>query len=78
MPKKVGKLKLYMGPRQVGGPDDLLRGIVGFIDGVKRKLDIAVQELDNREIADANRQKRCAQYAPSEIDRIIKDFGIKI
>ncbi len=33
MPKKVGKLKLHMGPRQVGGPDDLLRGIVGFIDG---------------------------------------------
>ncbi|MFB3066303.1 MAG: phospholipase D-like domain-containing protein [Planctomycetota bacterium] len=53
MPKKVGKLKLHMGPRQVGGPDDLLRAIVGFIDGAKRKLDIAVQELDNREIADA-------------------------
>ena len=53
MPKKKGNVELYMGPKQVGGPDDLCSAIVGFIDGAKRKLDIAVQELDCRRISDA-------------------------
>jgi len=42
-----------MGPREVGGPDDLQEAIVKFIDGAKKKLDIAVQELDCEEIAKA-------------------------
>jgi len=50
---KVGKIELYMGPRECGGPDDLKQAIVGFIDGAAKRLEIAVQELDCREIAEA-------------------------
>ncbi len=53
MPQTIGNVELYMGPRQVGGPDDLRQAIVGFIDGAKKRLDIAVQELDSRDIAHA-------------------------
>lgn len=53
MPVKVGNIEIHMGPRQVGAPDDLLRPIVDFIDGAKRRLDVAVQELDSKEIAKA-------------------------
>lgn len=53
MPKKKGNVELYMGPKETGGPDDLCGAIVGFIDGTKKKLDIAVQELDCRRISDA-------------------------
>lgn len=60
MPKKTGNVELYMGPKEVGGPDDLCDTIVGFIDGAKKKLDIAVQELDCRRITNAiiNARKR--------------------
>lgn len=51
MPMVVGNVELYMGPREVGGPDDLRKAIVEFIKGAKKKLDIAVQELDCEEIA---------------------------
>ncbi len=53
MPERVGNIELYMGPQQVGGPDDLRQAVVDFIDGARRRLDIAVQELDSREIAEA-------------------------
>jgi len=42
-----------MGPKEVGGKDDLCGTIVKFIDGAKKKLDIAVQELDCKRITDA-------------------------
>ena len=51
MPMVVGNVELYMGPREVGGPDDLRKAIVEFIKSAKKKLDIAVQELDCEEIA---------------------------
>ena len=51
MPVKVGKVEMYMGPSNVGGPDDLENAIVDFINGAQKKLDIAVQELDNWKIA---------------------------
>jgi len=44
---------MYMGPNQVGGPDDLQTAIIDFIDGASKTLDIAVQELDNWDIARA-------------------------
>ena len=50
---KIGNVELYMGPKEVGGKDDLCETIVKFIDGAKKKLDIAVQELDCQRIADA-------------------------
>ncbi len=53
MPAKVGKIELHMGPTEVGGPDDLPGAIVKFINGAQKYLDIAVQELDCKEIADA-------------------------
>ena len=53
MPKKIGNLEIYMGPSQVGSPDDLLKPIVDFIDGAQKRLNIAVQEIDNKEIAEA-------------------------
>jgi phosphatidylserine/phosphatidylglycerophosphate/cardiolipin synthase-like enzyme len=42
-----------MGPQQVAAPDDLEKAIVDFIDGASKSLDIAVQELDNWNIARA-------------------------
>ena len=53
MPEIVGDVELYMGPREVGGPDDLRTAIVDFINGAKKRLDIAVQELDSLDIAEA-------------------------
>jgi phosphatidylserine/phosphatidylglycerophosphate/cardiolipin synthase-like enzyme len=47
-------IELHMGPGgDVGGPDDLKDAIVNFIDGATTQLDIAVQELDSKDIADA-------------------------
>jgi phosphatidylserine/phosphatidylglycerophosphate/cardiolipin synthase-like enzyme len=53
MAEKIGNIELYMGPNQLGAKDDLLRAIVGFIDGAQERLFIAVQELDSRPIAEA-------------------------
>jgi phosphatidylserine/phosphatidylglycerophosphate/cardiolipin synthase-like enzyme len=53
MPQKIGNIELYMGPHQLGGPDNLLDTIVEFIDGAQKRLFIAVQELDSRPITEA-------------------------
>jgi len=53
MPKRVGNIELYMGPSQIGAPDDLETPIVNFINNAKKKIDIAVQELDADPIARA-------------------------
>jgi phosphatidylserine/phosphatidylglycerophosphate/cardiolipin synthase-like enzyme len=53
MPQKVGDVELYMGPTEVGGPDDLKKAVLDFINGARRRLDIAVQELDSTDIAKA-------------------------
>ena len=53
MPKKIGNIEVYMGPSEVGSPDNLLNPIIDFIDGAKKTLNIAVQEIDNKEIAEA-------------------------
>ena len=53
MPKTIGNISLYMGPQELGGPDDLQQTIVNFIDRAEKRLYIAVQELDNRAIAEA-------------------------
>ncbi len=53
MSSKVGDIELYMGPQEVGRPDDLRKVIVDFIDGATKRLDIAVQELESMEIAQA-------------------------
>ena len=48
-----GKIEVFLGPTELGGPDDLESVIVDFIRGARKSLDIAVQELDNPKIAQA-------------------------
>lgn len=48
-----GKIEAYVGPQELGAADNLEQRIVEFIDGAEHRLDIAVQELDSREIAKA-------------------------
>ena len=71
MPIKVGKVELYMGPQGAGAPDDLRDVIVKFIDGAKRRLDIAVQELEDEVIAEAiirARQRKARVWIVMEAD----------
>jgi phosphatidylserine/phosphatidylglycerophosphate/cardiolipin synthase-like enzyme len=53
MPKIIGNIEVYMGPTQLGAPDNLQNVIVKFIDAAQTSLLIAVQELDSRPIANA-------------------------
>ncbi|MFV0472873.1 MAG: phospholipase D-like domain-containing protein [Pikeienuella sp.] len=55
MPIKVGeRIALHLGPDSVAaGLDDLEAAIIGFIDGARKRLDIAVQELESRPILEA-------------------------
>jgi phosphatidylserine/phosphatidylglycerophosphate/cardiolipin synthase-like enzyme len=48
-----GKIQAYIGPPELGAADDLEQVIVDFIAGAKTRLDIAIQELDSRPIAQA-------------------------
>ncbi len=53
MAEKIGNIELYMGPYQLNSQDNLLETIVKFIDGAKKQLFIAIQELDSEVIAKA-------------------------
>lgn len=53
MPLIEGNIELYMGPSSLGAPDDLGAAVVGFIDGAREALMIAVQELEARPVAEA-------------------------
>jgi phosphatidylserine/phosphatidylglycerophosphate/cardiolipin synthase-like enzyme len=48
-----GKIQAYLGPTELGAPDDLESVIIDFLNGAKKSLDIAVQEIDNPKIAQA-------------------------
>lgn len=48
-----GKIEAYVGPPGLGGADALEAVIGDFIAGARRKLDIAIQELDSDAIARA-------------------------
>ena len=56
MPIDVGNgaILMFNGPVQLGGPnpppDDIEAAIVGFIDGARESLDVAVQELEDEAI----------------------------
>ena len=62
MPFTEGNIILHLGPTEQGAPDSLITPIIEFINKAKRrqKLMIAVQEVDNRSIAEAiiNARKR--------------------
>lgn len=51
-----GKIQVFFGPRAYGAPDDLEKIIIDFIDEAEESLEIAVQELDNPNIAAAIEQ----------------------
>lgn len=71
MPEKVGRIEFHVGPRETGGPDDLRHAIVSFIDGARSKLEIAVQELEDRPIAEAiirARRRKVAVWVVLEAD----------
>ena len=53
MPMIVGNVEFYAGPHDVGGPDDLEKVVVDFIDGAVKRLEIAVQELESLPIGEA-------------------------
>lgn len=53
MSEIVGSVEFHCGPHDVGAPDNLERVIVDFIDGAHKRLEIAVQELESRPIAEA-------------------------
>ena len=55
MPIKVGDIEMHLGPKEQGGADSLIDPIIAFIKRAKRRqnLMIAVQEIDNRQIAEA-------------------------
>ncbi len=53
MPLSIGPVDLFMGPSAVGAPDDLRAAIVGFIEGAQRRLRVAVQEIEDREVTEA-------------------------
>lgn len=48
-----GKVEGYVGPQELGASDNLEEVIVSFIDGAKKTLHIAVQEVDSLPIAQA-------------------------
>ncbi len=48
-----GKIEAFAGPYELGASDNLETVIIDFIDGAKRTLFIAVQELDSEPIAQA-------------------------
>lgn len=80
MAVKIGNVELYMGPKEVGGPDDLKETIISFIDGAKKNLDIAVQELESVDIAKAvirARQRRVVVKLVLEGDYLTVDGPVK-
>ena len=55
MSLKVGEIELFLGPEEQGGADSLLDPIIDFIGRARSRqnLMIAVQEIDDRRIAEA-------------------------
>lgn len=53
MPLDLGSLELYMGPNNLGAPDNLETTIISFINGARQSLYIAVQELESESITRA-------------------------
>jgi hypothetical protein len=58
-----GAIECFLGPYDLGGPDDLEDAIVSSIDGVSRTIDVAVQEIDSVPIAEALIRKRLANVS---------------
>ncbi|MFB0517124.1 MAG: phospholipase D-like domain-containing protein [Candidatus Neomarinimicrobiota bacterium] len=79
MSLQIGNLELYMGPSELGAPDNLEEIIVQFIDGARKRLDVAVQELESVPIASAlirARQRRVVVRIVIEWDYLSVDRAI--
>lgn len=75
MPKVIGDIEVFMGPHQLGGPDNLQEVIVKFIDEAQKRLFIAVQELDSKPIAEAiirARQRKVRVKVVLEADYLLE------
>lgn len=48
-----GKVEIFLGPTENGASDNLESVIIGFIDAAEFSLQVAVQEIDSKPIADA-------------------------
>jgi phosphatidylserine/phosphatidylglycerophosphate/cardiolipin synthase-like enzyme len=53
MPAVAGPVTLFMGPSNLGAPDDLEAAIIDFIGAAQSELLVSIQELDHRPFADA-------------------------
>ena len=49
----IGNIELFMGPTELGAPDNLEQAITGFIDSADDTLDVGVQELESLPITQA-------------------------
>jgi phosphatidylserine/phosphatidylglycerophosphate/cardiolipin synthase-like enzyme len=50
---RIDDITLHMGPHTLGAPDNLENAILEFINAAERSLEVAVQELESRPIAEA-------------------------
>jgi hypothetical protein len=48
-----GKVEIFLGPTENGASDNLESVIIAFIDAAEFSLQVAVQEIDSKPIADA-------------------------
>jgi len=46
MSVSIGNVRIYMGPDDLGGPDDLEATIVGFVAAARDELSVPVRELE--------------------------------
>ncbi len=49
----IGSIELFMGPPELGAPDDLEATLINFIDAARDELFVAVQELEQETVARA-------------------------
>ncbi|XOV91130.1 MAG: phospholipase D-like domain-containing protein [Bacteroidota bacterium] len=80
MPLTIGNVSLYVGPQQLGASDNLEQVIIDFIDGAQKRLEIAVQEIDNWNIAKAiirAKQRKVTTTVVLEGDYLISYPGLK-
>ncbi len=57
-----GKVEVFLGPTENGASDNLESVIIAFIDAAEFSLQVAVQEIDSKPIADA--LDRAARFTP--------------
>ena len=51
MPVDVGSVEMFMGPTELGAPDDLEATLIEFIGAARDELSVAVQELEQESVA---------------------------